>query len=118
MTNLEISNAVGRVNPLVSGYAIAQLWLFCTLLEIMRILSFVINALCLVILADAVLSWVFPATDVFPRSITTLITGPLYAPIHAVLNPKTTGNIDLAPLILLVGLQAVDRAIKKRSRGR
>ena len=84
----------------------------------MRILSLVINALCLVILADAVLSWVFPAPDAFPRSITSLITGPLYAPIHAVLDPKTTANIDLAPLILLVALQAIDRATKKRSRSR
>ena len=109
---------VGEVNPLVSEYAIALLWLFCTLSETMRILSFVINALCLVILADAVLSWVIPATDAFPRNITSLITGPLYAPIHAVLNPKMTGNIDLAPLVLLVALQAIDRAIKKRSRGR
>jgi uncharacterized protein YggT (Ycf19 family) len=47
-----------------------------------------------------------------------MVTGPLYAPIHAVLNPKMTANIDLAPLILLVALQAIDRAIKKRSRRR
>ena len=84
----------------------------------MRILSLVINAICLVILADAVLSWGIPATDAFPRSITSLITGPLYAPIHAVLSPKMTGNIDLAPLIVLIALQAIDRAVKKRSRGR
>ncbi|MBN1653226.1 MAG: YggT family protein [Deltaproteobacteria bacterium] len=84
----------------------------------MRILSILINALCLVILADAVLSWVIPATDAFPRNISSMITTPLYAPIHAVFSPKLTGNIDLAPLILLIALQAIDRAIKKRSRHR
>ena len=84
----------------------------------MRILSILINGLCLVILADAVLSWVMPATDELPRSLTSLITGPLYTPIHAILNPAVTGNIDLAPLVWLIALQWLDRAIIKRSRRR
>ena len=66
------------------------------------ILSIIINALQLLIIVDVVLSWVKPDPSEFPRNLTTQVTDPLYAPIHAVLNPRVTGGFDLAPLIVLV----------------
>ena len=83
----------------------------------MKALSYIINGLCVVILTDAVLTWFIPTAEQFPRNITALITGPLYAPIHSVLSPGTTGRLDLAPLICLVGLQAINRSIRKRTVG-
>ncbi len=82
----------------------------------MKALIYIINGLCVVILLDAVLSWFMPGTAEFPRSLTALVTGPLYAPFYAVLPPGTTGRVDLAPLIYLVGLQAVNRSLSRRSR--
>ncbi len=81
----------------------------------MRTVSTIINGLCLLILADAVMSWFMPETQ-FPRSLTVQVTGPLYAPIRSVLTPEVTGRIDFAPLIWLVGLQAFDRWLRKRGR--
>jgi YggT family protein len=65
-------------------------------------LLLLINALELLILADVVLSWIMPDKRRFPRSLTTAITDPLYAPLHAVLKPEKTGGLDLSPLILLI----------------
>ena len=58
----------------------------------------------LVIVVDAVLSWV-QAPSAFPRSLTSTMTEPLYAPIRAILSPQATGGIDFSPLIVLMGLQ-------------
>lgn len=63
-----------------------------------------VQAISFVIIIDAVLSWIQPPSA-FPRSLTTTMTAPLYAPIHAVLKPGSTGGIDFAPLIVLVLLQ-------------
>jgi len=53
------------------------------------------------IFADVILSWLMPA-EKFPRSLTTQITDPLYAPIRAVLKPERTAGIDLSPLLILL----------------
>ncbi|MDD9941370.1 MAG: YggT family protein, partial [Myxococcales bacterium] len=68
----------------------------------LALLSILINALQMLIIADVVLSWVRPNPNEFPRKLTTQVTEPLYAPIHAVLNPRATGGFDLAPLIVLL----------------
>jgi YggT family protein len=52
-----------------------------------------------VIIVDAILSWV-QAPGAFPRSLTSQLTAPLYAPIRGVLG--SAGGIDFSPLILLV----------------
>lgn len=80
----------------------------------MKALIYIINGLCVIILVDAVLSWFMPGTEQFPRSITALVTGPLYAPVHALLGPGTTGRFDLAPLVYLVVLQAINRSLMRK----
>jgi uncharacterized protein YggT (Ycf19 family) len=78
----------------------------------------VLDVLKWLVIIDAVLSWFVPA-DRFPRALTQLVLGPVYAPIHRVLGGRT-GSIDLAPLLLLAvvfGLQLIVRkAIHDRRR--
>ena len=66
------------------------------------ILAIIINALQMLIIVDAVMSWVRPDPTTFPRNLTTQVTEPLYAPIHAILNPRMTGGLDLAPIIMFL----------------
>ncbi len=72
--------------------------------QALRLLSFII-------LADVIFSWVAPNPNAMPRSLTRRICEPLYAPLHQVLDPRKTGNIDLAPLVWILLLNAVSRAL-------
>lgn len=65
-----------------------------------QIIALILDALQLVIVADALLSWLMSA-DKFPRSFTTQITDPLYAPIRALISPDKTGGMDLSPILML-----------------
>jgi uncharacterized protein YggT (Ycf19 family) len=69
-----------------------------------------INGLKVLIIADAVFSWVVPP-DVFPRSLTKAILDPVYAPVRSLLAPLT-GSIDLSPLIALGLLYALEKALR------
>lgn len=60
----------------------------------------------MLVIIDAVLSWMMPP-DQPPRSVTARLLAPLYAPIHAILDPQKTGGLDLSPLILIVVLHVV-----------
>ncbi len=73
----------------------------------MTLLVLIIQGIRFIVLADVILSWVMRDPDQFPRSLTRQITGPLYAPIHAILDPRKTGGIDLSPLIVLLLLSAL-----------
>lgn len=64
----------------------------------------VLKGLEILIIVDAVLSFVMQP-DKFPRSLTTQITDPLYAPVRAVLKPEVTGGFDLSPLIIIMLLR-------------
>jgi uncharacterized protein YggT (Ycf19 family) len=72
----------------------------------------VLNALRLLVVADALFSWVMPA-DKFPRSLTKPLLDPVYAPLRRVLQPHV-GSVDLAPLVALVVLYLVQHAIERR----
>ncbi len=74
-------------------------------------MSFVLtflNILTYVIIADAILSWLIPSPDRFPRNITSRITAPLYKPVHLILDPRKTGGIDLAPLVIIFAIRALE----------
>lgn len=62
------------------------------------------------IIADAVLSWV-QGPEKFPRKLTSSVMDPIYKPIRAVLDPQKTGGFDLSPIILIVGIQLIQRAL-------
>lgn len=73
-----------------------------------------LQALMVLIIADAVLSWIMPPSK-FPRSFTSRLTDPLYAPIRKVLNPEKMGGFDLSPLILIFAIQALRSLIVNAS---
>jgi YggT family protein len=85
-------------------------------MEIVSIVVQLLQVLVYVIIADAILSW-FQGPDAFPRRFTRMLTQPLYAPIHAVIKPSMTGGIDLSPIILIFGLQALARALARAAVG-
>lgn len=73
----------------------------------MGFLSLLIQGLIWIVIADALLSWVVPSPDKFPRSITNRIAGPICAPIRALIDPKKTGGIDLSPMLAIFLLQGL-----------
>jgi YggT family protein len=77
----------------------------------MLLLLRILSALQVLIIVDAVLSWVMPVTQ-FPRKVTTQITDPLYAPIRAILKPERMGGFDISPLLVLVLLQVMESMLR------
>lgn len=71
----------------------------------MGLIIFLLQTVSLVVLADALFSWIV-APEAFPRSITSKLTEPLYAPIRAVIPPQALG-IDLSPLIVILACNGV-----------
>lgn len=69
--------------------------LFVSLLRVLEI----------VLIADAVLSWVLPNKEQFPRSLTSQIADPLCAPFRRLLGGDRMGGFDFSPLIVLIVLQ-------------
>jgi uncharacterized protein YggT (Ycf19 family) len=79
-------------------------------------LLLVLRAARVLVIADAIFSWVM-RPDQFPRSLTKPLLDPIYAPMRRVLTPFT-GSFDLSPLILLILLFALERALAgKRDAG-
>lgn len=76
------------------------------------ILMLVITGLKWLIFIDVILSWLMPA-EKFPRSVTTQITDPLYAPIRAVLRPERTAGIDFSPLLILLLIHLMEGMLRK-----
>ena len=79
-------------------------------MSLVTIVVYLLNGLVYLIIADAILSW-FQKPDSFPRSLTTKLTAPMYAPIHAILSPRMTGGIDFSPIVLIFGLQFLARSL-------
>jgi YggT family protein len=63
------------------------------------------------ILADALLSWVAPDRDQFPRSVTSQIADPLCAPFRKLIGPERTGGMDLSPLVTMILLQVMQKML-------
>jgi YggT family protein len=74
---------------------------------IAQILHMVINIYIWVVIIAALISWVRP--DPYNPIVQTLyrLTEPLYVRIRRYI-PTTVGGIDLAPLIIIFGLQFID----------
>jgi YggT family protein len=72
-----------------------------------------LSVLNLLIIVDALLSWVMPDKTQFPRSLTARLTDPLYAPVRAILSPEKTGGLDLSPLVLILLIQALQHLLAR-----
>ena len=71
---------------------------------------FFLEAIILVVIADAVLSW-FQKPNDMPRRLTRQLMEPVYAPIHAIVDPRKTGGMDLSPIFLIVILRVIISAL-------
>ena len=81
----------------------------------MPLILLAINALKLLVFADAVFSWLMPANH-FPRSLTKPLLDPVYAPLRRVLHPLT-GPVDLSPLIALAVLYGLQLWLERKRAG-
>lgn len=79
----------------------------------MGFLVFLFEAVALIVFVDAISSWFVKNPNAFPRNITGPITAPLYAPIRAILKPEKMGGVDLSPLVVILGLQALAGALPR-----
>jgi YggT family protein len=78
----------------------------------MGILIMILEALWWLIIIDAVLSWVMPP-DRMPRSLTTQLTDPLYAPIRAILRPERTGGFDMSPILVMFAIYVLKSILQQ-----
>lgn len=83
----------------------------------MEFLHLLIQAISLVVIVDAISSWVVRSPNAFPRSITGAITQPLYAPFRAILRPERLGGIDVSPLLVLLTLNLLARGLVQLASG-
>jgi YggT family protein len=77
------------------------------------LIHLVIKALIIVIIADALLSWV-PDLRYRWRELTRIIesiTNPILAPFRRLLPPSKTGGLDLSPLLAIIALQILEGII-------
>jgi YggT family protein len=76
----------------------------------MIVVFWALRILSILVIAEAILSWVQPMTQ-SPRRELSRITNPLYAPIRSLIPPHKLGGLDISPLVLLVLIQLAQRAI-------
>jgi uncharacterized protein YggT (Ycf19 family) len=84
---------------------------FCGSVRAMPLVITALNALRLLIVADALFSWTLKENQL-PRSFTKALLDPIYAPLRRVLHPLT-GSVDLAPLVALGALYVLQVVIER-----
>jgi YggT family protein len=72
-----------------------------------------LKALEFVVIADALLSWLVPNKENFPRSLTSQIADPLCAPFRALVGPERLGGMDLSPIAVIILLQVMGSMIAR-----
>ena len=66
----------------------------------------------LVVALDVVLGWVQEDPTRWPRRFTHALTEPVLRPIRVISGGLPTGNWDISPLLLIVGLTAVKLVVQ------
>jgi YggT family protein len=77
--------------------------------NILTLVSYLFNALTLIVIARALLSWIDPGMKSSVGRILVDITEPLLGPIRRVL--PSAGGIDFSPIILIILLQFIEQFI-------
>jgi uncharacterized protein YggT (Ycf19 family) len=67
---------------------------------------------CLVVALDVLLAWVQEDPKRWPRRLTHFVTEPVLRPIRVISRGLPTGNWDISPLFLIVGLTAVKLVVQ------
>lgn len=70
-----------------------------------------IATLSLVVVIDAVLSWILPNTNRLPRSFTAPIAGPLCTPFRKLFPPERFGGLEVSHLFAFATLNLVARLL-------
>jgi len=76
---------------------------------VIGLLNFAIDALCVLLIVSALLSWVTPNSRHPVIVFLNKVTEPMLVPIRKVVPP--VGGLDLAPLLLLLGLRLLQRLL-------
>jgi YggT family protein len=76
-----------------------------------------LSLLSVIVIADALLSWVLPDPNRPPRSLTRAVAEPLTAPVRALIRPDMTGGIDFSPLVVILVLHGLANALAQASGG-
>jgi len=76
---------------------------------VIGLLNFAIDALCVLLIVSALLSWVAPNSRHPVIVFLNKVTEPMLVPIRKVVPP--VGGLDLAPLLLLLGLRLLQRLL-------
>lgn len=79
-----------------------------------RIIYYALGVVFWWLVVDALASWVVHDPNALPRNITSLLSTPLYAPIRGLIRQFYQGPIDIAPLIVLLGISAIRRPLLKK----
>ena len=86
---------------LITGFApLSVSWLFFALIDL---LDLTLSGLLWLVFASVILSWISAASQI--QYLVSLLVDPLLAPIRRVM--PNLGALDLSPLVLLLGLQAL-----------
>jgi YggT family protein len=64
-----------------------------------------------VIILSALSSWLPVPQDHPVLGILRSITEPVYAPIRSILNPMSMGGLDISPILVLLGIRALQGAL-------
>jgi YggT family protein len=77
--------------------------------SLVTIISYLFNALTLLIIARALLSWIDPGMRSSVGKILVDITEPLIGPIRRMM--PSAGGIDFSPIVAIILLQFVERIV-------
>ncbi|MCX6375840.1 MAG: YggT family protein [Armatimonadetes bacterium] len=83
------------------------------MLPLVSLVHLVVRVLIILIIIEAILSWVPDLRWRFRGGSRLLerITAPLMAPFRRLIPPSKTGGLDLSPILAIVALQIVERLL-------
>jgi YggT family protein len=79
--------------------------------NVVNFISWLLDIYTWIIIAAALISWVSPDPRNPIVKFLHWATEPVLAPVRRLLPPWKTGGLDLSPLIVIIGIQFVDRVI-------
>lgn len=83
------------------------------MLMLIWLVNVVINILELLIIINAVLSWIPEARYRFREATRVIekITEPMMSPFRRLIPPSKTGNLDISPILAIVALEIIRRIL-------
>jgi YggT family protein len=79
--------------------------------SVVNFIGWLLNMYSWVIIAAALMTWVSPDPRNPVVQFLRRVTEPVLEPVRRLLPPWKTGGLDLSPLIVLIGIQFLERVI-------